>query len=390
MEQFVYKDNKKMRLGYTTGSCAAAAAKAAADMLLGGGESESVSLMTPKGMPLDLEVLAVRRSENSVTCAIRKDGGDDADATHGHLIEATVGFSNEDPAAYDDRWRQGNLILTGGPGVGRITKKGLEQAIGDPAINKVPRSMIFDNVRRVAAKYGCTRPLKIVISVPEGEAIAEKTFNPRLGILGGISILGTSGIVEPMSEEALVKTIHTEMAFRLADGRKHLLVAPGNYGRDFANDTWGIELDDCVKCSNFVGQTVDMAYEFRLEKMLFIGHIGKLVKIAAGVMNTHSRYADCRMEVLTAALIEAGGTLEMCRELLTCITTDDALASLEKWGMIEPVCAIVMKKIDTNLNRRAWEGLRIEVIMFSKEYGVLGKTAGADALLDLYRKDGAS
>ena len=224
MEQFVYKNHKKLRYGYTTGSCAAAASKAAAAMLLSGKEISYVELHTPKGIDLRLEVLDISREDNAVSCAIQKDGGDDPDVTNGILIYAKVSREPADEA---------QIIIDGGIGVGRVTKPGLEQSVGAAAINKVPRQMIRENLEAVCEQYHYHGKLSVVISIPSGVELAAKTFNPRLGIVGGISVLGTSGIVEPMSEQALIDTIRVEMRQKLANGMEYLLVVPGNYGIDF-------------------------------------------------------------------------------------------------------------------------------------------------------------
>ena len=376
MEQFVYKGNQKLRIGYTTGSCAAAAAKAAAMMLVTGEEVSHISLMTPKGILLKLSIEEIQRSKDRVRCAVRKDAGDDPDCTNGVLVFAEVVRAEE------------GIALRGGEGVGRVTHAGLEQPVGEAAINRVPRQMIRSAVQDVIETCSYDGGIQVTISVPGGEEIAKKTFNPQLGIEGGISILGTSGIVEPMSEDAILGTIHTEMKMKLHDGRKHLLITPGNYGRDFAYDQWGIELETGVKCSNYIGQTIDMAYEFQLEHMLLVGHIGKLVKVAAGIMNTHSRNADGRMEVLCAAAVMAGADQVKCRQILKCITTDEALLLLKEWEILDACMDYVTQRIYERVNRRAWDGLQVEVIVFSKEFGILGQTPGARTELEHIREQG--
>lgn len=374
MEEYIYKDNKKLRYGYTTGSCAAAASKAAAMMLLTKIRQENIFLMTPKGIGLNLKVENIQINDEEVTCGIIKDAGDDADCTDGILVLATVRATDNN-----------EIIITGGKGVGRVTKPGLEQPVGEAAINRVPRQMIKEAVSDVIETCSFSGGMHIEISVPKGEEIGARTFNPRLGIEGGISILGTSGIVEPMSEQALVATIHTEMKQKAHGGVKNILVTPGNYGRDFAKKEFGIDLDMGIKCSNFIGETIDMAYEFQLEKILLIGHIGKLVKVAAGIMNTHSRWADGRMEVLCAGAVMAGAQTDLCKKILECITTDDALQLLSDNNLLEKTMQYVMKKIYENLNRRAYEGLTVEVIVFSNVFGVLGMTNKAEKLLDYFR-----
>lgn len=366
----VWIDQKKMRTGYTTGSCAAAAAKAAVCMLLSGEVVQEVRLMTPKQIELDLEVEQIRREENKVCCAIQKDSGDDPDVTNGIYVYAEV-TKKSTPG----------IDLDGGEGVGRVTKKGLEQPIGAAAINKVPRQMIVEAVKEQCWYYGYNGGLSVVISIPEGKHLAEKTFNPRLGIEGGISVLGTSGIVEPMSEKALIDTIFLEMNMLKKNGIDHCYVVPGNYGRDFLTEQLGFDADYAVKCSNYIGETIDAAVNLEMKSLLFIGHIGKLVKVAAGVMNTHSRQADCRMEVLAAHAAAVGAEPECVQKLLECITTTEALELLKQKGLLSQVMERVMQRIAFHLNNRAGERLQVEAILFSLEEGILGKTERADQLL---------
>lgn len=184
------------------------------------------------------------------------------------------------------------INIDGGDGVGRVTKPGLDQPVGNAAINHVPREMIEKEVREVCELLDFKGTLDITISVPKGNELAERTFNPRLGIVGGISILGTSGIVEPMSSQALIDTIRVELRQRYSLGYDYVAVAPGNYGLDFMKESYGYDLDRSVKCSNFIGETIDMAADMGFKRMLLTGHIGKLIKVAGGIMNTHSREAD--------------------------------------------------------------------------------------------------
>ena len=379
MEQFVYKNHKKLRYGYTTGSCAAAASKAAAAMLLSGKEISYVELHTPKGIDLWLEVLDISREDNAVSCAIQKDGGDDPDVTNGILIYAKVSREPADEA---------QIIIDGGIGVGRVTKPGLEQPVGAAAINKVPRQMIRENLEAVCEQYHYHGKLSVVISIPSGVELAAKTFNPRLGIVGGISVLGTSGIVEPMSEQALIDTIRVEMRQKLANGMEYLLVVPGNYGIDFLDQYGhGLQLEDAVKCSNFVGEALDAAVEFGAKGVLLVGHIGKFIKLAGGIMNTHSHNADARMELLTvhAALLSA--PVELLQKMMKCVTTDDALKYLKEADLMEPVMERIMEKMEFYVNQRAQHQLELGVITFSNVFGILGQTKNVPDLVKKIGRD---
>ena len=362
-----------MRQGFTTGSCAAAAAKAAEFMLLGGNRKNKITIRTPKGIDFVAEIVDIETDEKEVSCAVIQDGGDDPDVTTGARIFATVSFDDSD---------QGGVIIDGGEGRGRVTKKGLDQSVGNAAINSVPRKMIKEEVSQVMEAFDYRGALKVVISCPEGSEIAQKTFNPRLGIIGGISIIGTSGIVEPMSMQAIKDTIRLEIKQKVTLGHKAIAVAPGNYGIDFMKEKYGFDLDRAVKCSNFIGDTIDMAAELGVEKLLLIGHIGKLIKVSGGIMNTHSREADCRMELMSACAIEAGCDLDVAGRVLRCLNTTEAFSHIKEAGIAEGFTGVMMDRIGYYLGKRAADRLEIECIVFSNEDGLLGKTAGAEELLE--------
>ena len=258
-----------MRYGFTTGSCAAAAAKAAAYMLLSGNEKKQITIETPKGILFDAVIVDIARAENAVSCGVVKDGGDDPDITTGAHICAKVGFAHTDGEQLQESG-QPYIDIKGGTGVGRVTKPGLDQPVGNAAINHVPREMIEKEVLEVCRLFDYRGGLDVEISVPQGEELAEKTFNPRLGIIGGISILGTSGIVEPMSSQALLDTIRVELQQKYAQGMTIAAVSPGNYGLDFMKRAYGYDLDASVKCSNFIGDTIDMAIDIGFERMLLV------------------------------------------------------------------------------------------------------------------------
>lgn len=370
-EYYILKNNKKLRYGFTTGSCAAAAAKAAVRMLLLQQKVEAVELMTPKGILLELTLEDIFLDKEHSSCAVRKDAGDDPDATDGVLVYAKV-------------WRdlEPGISIDGGIGVGRVTKKGLEQAVGAAAINRVPRQMIREAVAEVCEELDYQGGISVEISIPEGVEIAKRTFNPRLGILGGISVLGTSGIVVPMSEEALIASIRLEMEMKKANGAEYLVITPGNYGEAFSKENLDIDLTNSMKCSNYVGETIDMAVELEMKGILFIAHIGKFIKVSGGIMNTHSRCADSRAELMAANALKAGASLETLRELLQTVTTDEALGVLAGVNLIKPTMEQVLDKIEYYLDHRAYGNLQIGVILFSNEYGLLGITSSADILIN--------
>ena len=360
-----------MRYGFTTGSCAAAAAKAAAYMLLTGKRKETITIETPKGIPFTADILQITRSETKVCCAVEKDGGDDPDITTGALIFASVSLGRANG-------QKEVVVIDGGKGVGRVQKPGLDQPIGNAAINHVPREMITREVMQVCELVDYQGKLEVIISVPNGEELAEKTFNPRLGIVGGISILGTSGIVEPMSNQAVLDTIRVELNQRKEQGFSYVAVAPGNYGLDFMKKTYGYDLDRSVKCSNFIGATVDMAVELGFERMLLTGHIGKLIKLAGGIMNTHSREGDCRMELIAALAIRADVDQAVVRRILNCVTTQEAVKLLRESGKDRQVFDDAMQRICYYLNKRAEGKMQVDCIMYANEFGELAKSRGAE------------
>lgn len=369
------KNNKKMRFGYTTGSCAAGAAKAAGRMLLLDESCRYTELMTPKGISLNLEILHMTRGENWVSCAVQKDAGDDPDRTDGLEIYVKVEKRNAP-----------GICIDGGEGVGRIMKKGLEQPVGSAAINKVPRSMIEKELEEICDAAGYDGGLFVTVSVPDGAKTAAGTFNPRLGIEGGISILGTSGIVEPMSEVALVRSIEVEMRQKVENGAQYLLVTPGNYGAAYLKEHMELPFADSMKCSNYVGETLDMALDMGVKGILFVSHIGKFAKVAAGIMNTHSRCADARAEVLAGNALRAGISLEGAKEILDTVTTDEALGIIKREKLLTETMKEMTGRILYYLNYRVYGRMLLGAVLFSNEYGYLGETENVQELAQFLRK----
>ncbi len=367
-----------MRYGFTTGSCAAAAAKAAAYMLLTGQRKTEIVIETPKGIPYTAKIVDIQCGESEVSCGVQKDGGDDPDVTTGTWIYAKV--SRLEDAGYEEREenKEQEIVIDGGIGVGRVTRPGLDQPVGSAAINHVPREMIKKEVLEVCRCAAYRGNLRVEIFVPQGEKLCRHTFNPRLGIVGGISILGTSGIVEPMSSQALLDTIQVELRQRRELGFDHVAVSPGNYGADFMKETYGYDLDRSVKCSNFIGETIDMAVELGFRKMLLTGHIGKLIKVAGGIMNTHSKEADCRMELLAAFSIKEEMDPAKVREILDCATTKEALFIIEESGKMHQVMDRIAERICYYMDMRAQGKLETDCILYADGFGELAKSKGAE------------
>ncbi len=388
MERYVTKNQKQLRCGITTGTCAAAAAEAAASLLLLGIRKASVRILTPKGFAVIVPVHPVLDGEDKTEFMVIKDSGDDPDVTNHaeiHVRVERIAKAAPAPKSVFEDGRYPGLYLDGGEGIGRVTKEGLEQRVGYAAINQVPRSMIFQAVGEVCRIAESTEKLLITVHVPGGRKMAPKTFNPRLGIEGGISILGTSGILEPMSEKAIVDTIETMIRQKQAQGQQALLVTPGNYGQSYAKQYLSLDVEKSVKCSNYIGETVDLAIAYGMKRFLLVGNIGKLVKLAAGIMNTHSRVADGRCEIFAVHTVLCGGGREMAQEIMDCINTEEILVLLERWGLREAVMQSLCKKIQEHLWRRIGDRMEFGVILFSEKAGFLGQTEGTEAILRAFR-----
>lgn len=377
--------DKPLRSGFTTGTCAAAAAKAAAVCLLAGERRERITIMTPKGILADL--VAVWERDGDVTWFwVEKDAGDDPDVTDKSRIYASVQriCGNREEAWYRSE-KHPLLYLTGGEGIGMVTRAGLACPVGKHAINPVPRSMIFDAVQEVCQETDCYEELLIRIRIPDGAALAERTFNPKLGIAGGISVLGTSGIVEPMSEQALVDTIRLELHMKAVEGVHSLILTPGNYGEKCLKEQLHLSLNRAVKCSNFIKDTMEMAAGEGIRRILFVGHLGKMIKVAGGVGNTHSRYGDRRMEILADCLMKGDPAIR--NRILAANTTEEALDILQAGGCREAVMEEAGNRIQAYLAEWGFYQVEVEVVTFSTVYGILFMSRGVDVLMKRFAKD---
>ena len=374
-EHYVRSGQKLLRCGYTTGTCAALGAAGAARLLLTGHAPESVALRTPKGIVVEVAPLYCRPAGAGAECAIEKDGGDDVDVTTGLPVIAAVELL---PNTTEIR-------ISGGKGVGRVTKAGLDQPVGEAAINHVPRQMIAEALQREAESACYTGGFAVTISIEGGEEVAKRTFNPHIGVEGGLSVLGTSGIVEPMSQQAILDTLQLEI-HQAALRSRRLILAPGNYGLDYLAQNMP-ELADIpiVKISNFVGDALDMAAAEHFEEVLLVGHVGKLVKLAGGIMNTHSRQADCRTELFCTHAALCGAPQPVCRALMDAATTDACLAILDEAGLRTAVLESLLEAVQLHLDRRAAGAFAVGAVLFSNQSGPLGQTKTADALLKKWK-----
>lgn len=380
---------KELRSGYTTGTCSTAAA-IAATMKAFGTKVDNVIVKTPKGVSANLQIIHKENIENMSICSVIKDSGDDPDITNGVEIIAKVEL---------DDTLNSEVILKAGKGVGIVTLPGLACEVGQPAINPVPRKMIKESVLEKLDEFDYEGGAIVTISIPEGVNLARKTYNPKLGVEGGLSILGTSGIVEPMSEKALIDTIKVEMDVRKALGAEYIIVTPGNYGQNFLLNTFFKNYDEItdeifsVKCSNYIGEALDYAEKIGIKGILFVGHIGKLVKVAGGIMNTHSSYADGRMEILSAHSALKGASSELIEKIMNSVTTDkayeeiihyqDKIKDVEFWNKISKG---IIEKIYYHMNFRTHSSMLIELVMFSNKYGLLGKTKTLEENIHLFIK----
>ena len=405
MEEFVYIDGKKYRRGYTTGSCATAVSKAAVYMILTNEKIDTVNIDTPKGIYLSIPVVSSEIKKNEDTgefysiCSVEKDGGDDIDATNGIEIFAKATWVYEDEIDKSEKnfsFEGDGFCVFSGDGVGIITKKGLSIEPGRPAINPVPQKMIAKEVESVLKASGekvlndknsldnRKKVIKITIFIPKGEEVANKTFNPRLGIVGGISIIGTSGIVEPMSDDGWKKSLSIELNMKKELGMDKIILVPGNHGESFISDRIG-ENSSVVRTSNFLGYMLMEAKRMGFKKILLAGHIGKFIKLSAGIFNTHSKVADARNEILIANLALMGASTELVRKIDSCLTTEEATDIVYENGFGE-VFDIICEKCKKRAEMHVDNEIEIEVFIFKMDKTVLGKSKNAEEMLESFRK----
>ncbi len=368
MDKTIEKNGKVLRYGYTTGSCATAATKAALLMFLKQEKQEEVEIATPKGWTLNLRVHDQLYDDKGASCAVVKDAGDDPDITNGLKIFSKISPSDKP-----------GISFVAGAGVGQVTAKGLSIPPGQPAINPVPRLMmeaVVDEVLKSLGKSCHYCGWQIEIAIPQGEDLAKRTFNPKLGIEGGLSVIGTSGIVEPMSEEALKASLKLELSVLRAKEVDRLIFVPGNYGKDFA-ESLGLPQEIVIKTSNYIGFMLDEAERLGFKKILMVGHLGKLVKVAGGIFNTHSNVADGRMEILAAHAGILGATQADMVAIMAAKTTDEAADLLLKRSDYFNHLAQVVKE---KASDRVYQTIDIETILFSQIHGLLGQSKGAEKM----------
>lgn len=354
LDLYVVRDGKELRCGYTTGSCAAAAAKAAVTMLETGEDVNYIEIDTPANIRLKLGVHNRRRTEDQASCCVIKDAGDDPDVTDGMKIYARV-----------ERRKDGQIIIDGGLGIGRIRRKGLFGEIGEAAINPVPRKMIEKEIRTVSPQG-----YNVLIYAPEGETISRRTFNSNIGIEGGISIIGTTGIVEPMSKEALIKTIYMKVdAIEEKGERDNIILVPGNYGRKLAEDLDMI--GEIVEVSNFIGDSISYIYQKGFKSINLIGHIGKFAKLAIGIFNTHSNLADGRREAFVYYLALRQAPIDLINKINASLTAEEALNICIEAGYGEIIRDMERGAEDRIRKYLKDENYPVRVRIYSMERGII-------------------
>ena len=296
IDEFNIKNGHTQRYGFTTGTTATAAAIGAAYMYLND-KRDIVDVELPAGITLTIPLEFVNKEKNLFTCGVKKNAGDDPDVTDGILISTKLEFIKKENGL--------EFNFFAGEGVGVFTKDGLALPKGEAAINPVPRQMMIDNLSVILKEHGFSGIVNITVIVENGVEIAKKTFNERLGIIGGISILGTSGLVLPMSKTALLETIEADIKFRLKNSEnKTVYMAPGNIGARFLEQNFGIESKTVAIISNFIGESIDYAISNDAKEIVLCGDLGKLIKLSGGIMNTHSNDSDSRLELLASAVLK--------------------------------------------------------------------------------------
>lgn len=369
-EMYKDVDGKKLRCGYTTGTCATIASTASTYMILNQKIISSCKTITPSNVEVETEVFDAKFSNNFAKCSVIKDGGDDPDITNGSKIFSEVKLTTD-----------GKITILGGEGVGKVTKAGLDQPIGEYAINSTPRRTITENVRKILSNFGAHYGAIVTISIPKGKLLSKKTFNPKLGIIGGISVLGTSGIVEPMSDSALIATIKTELNQQKAIGYKYTLLTPGNYGKNFLYRNYNLTKDISVKTSNFIGEALNFANEFKFKGTLLVGHIGKLSKVYSGVFNTHSKYGDKRANAFITEAKKLNVSNKIIEKIENAVMTDEMIDIIDEAGVLNEVMQGITQGIENQIKKR-YKNFNFGVIIFSNKRGVVGETALAEEIFN--------
>jgi len=354
--QGVFIIQKTMRSGITTGTCAAGAIKAAILAYLGK-KPATVGVLSPQGQKIEVKIDTSKQLLTGGKATVMKDAGDDPDITNGTTILAEVEIQDHT-----------EIVIQAGIGVGIVTKPGLSVPVGQPAINPGPRKMMMQAIKDVLPNgYGVI----VTISIPEGERLAKRTLNPTLGIIGGLSIIGTTGIVEPMSEEAFKNSLSPQINIVKALGYDQVVFAPGKIGQDIAIHRYGLPTETVIQTSNFIGHMLESAVDYGMKKVLLFGHLGKLAKVAAGIFHTHNRMADARMETIAAYMAAQGAPQQAILEILSCITTEAAMPIITKYNM-HNVYRILAQRASARAKRYVFDDLIVGTVIVTLQGEILG------------------
>lgn len=355
-----------LKTGYTTGTCASAATKASLLAFVFGKYVDDVTVSLPKNKTAQLKIawIKIEQDHDSATSAVVKDGGDDPDVTHGAEICSTVSFTNQ----------IGTITIDGGKGVGRVTKPGLGLQIGRAAINSTPLNMIKQAVMDIAGKKLDDCGIHVIVSVPKGEEIAKKTDNPRLGIVGGISILGTTGIVLPYSTASFAASISQSMDIALAMDTKTVVLTTGGRSEDFAKELFEQLLPEhsFIQMGDFAGFSIKQCTNKKIQKAIIAGFIGKLTKIAMGIKQTHVKGSHVDIEFMSKAASECTSSQDIILDIRKANTARHVFEIIKR-NNISGFFDLICKKVYEQMYEYSKGELQLEVVMFDFEGKVCGR-----------------
>lgn len=359
---------KQLKGGYTTGACLAAGAKAGAMIMQGEAPGDRVDIVALDGTPLKIPIASVELLAHGVKVEIIKDAGDDPDITNGTSVFITFSFLTQEQLqpVYGQSILYQQILFEAGQGIGHATKPGLSLAVGEPAINPGPRQLVYNSIKDIIGEKACL----VRVDIPAGTELATKTLNPVLGIEGGISVIGTTGVLRPMSEEAFKKSLVPQIEVAKAAGFTTQIFVPGKIGERIAT-SWGLPTEAMVQTSNFIGFMLEAGADHGLERILLFGHIGKLAKVAAGVFHTHNRVGDARLEVLAAYSAAQGMPAEGVQRILQAVTTEEALPVIEEYGL-QSVYQVIAARASYRAERLLFNRLQVGTVLVTLQGKLLG------------------
>ena len=359
---------KQLKGGYTTGACLAAGAKAGAMIMQGEDPGDRVDIVALDGTPLQIPIASVELLAHGVKVEIIKDAGDDPDITNGTSVFITFSFLTQEQLqpVYGQSILYKQILFEAGQGIGHATKPGLSLAVGEPAINPGPRQLVYNSIKDIIGDKACL----VRVDIPAGTELATKTLNPVLGIEGGISVIGTTGVLRPMSEEAFKNSLVPQIEVAKAAGFTTQIFVPGKIGERIAT-SWGLPTEAMVQTSNFIGFMLEVGADHGLERILLFGHIGKLAKVAAGVFHTHNRVGDARLEVLAAYSAAQGMPAEGVQRILQAVTTEEALPVIEEYGL-QSVYQVIAARASYRAERLLFNRLQVGTVLVTLQGKLLG------------------